>query len=45
MSFKNKELTKHATEPTYKLLEAMRWAKLQNWKPISVGDTIKLGHE
>jgi len=43
MAFKNNEITKHATEPTFKLLEAMRWAKLQNWRPISVGDTIKMG--
>lgn len=43
MAFKNNEITKYATEPTFKLLETMRWAKPQNWKPISVGDVIKMG--
>ena len=32
-SFKNPEPIKYATEPTYRLLEALSWKKLDNWKP------------
>jgi Cft2 family RNA processing exonuclease len=41
-AFKNHEIVKYATEPTYKLLETLRWRNLQNWKPISIGDVIKM---
>jgi Cft2 family RNA processing exonuclease len=42
-AFKNPEIVKYATEPTYRLLEALRWRKLDNWRPISVGDVAKVG--
>jgi len=40
-AFKHPELTKYATEQTYSLLENLRWRKLENWRPIAVGDSIK----
>ena len=42
-SFRNPKSVKHATEPTYRLLEALNWKKLDNWKPISIGDKVKIG--
>jgi Cft2 family RNA processing exonuclease len=42
-SFRKMNLVKYATEPTYKLLEALGWKKLGNWRPISVGETVKVG--
>ena len=42
-AFKNPEIVKYATEPTYRLLETLGWRNLQNWKPISVGDVVKMG--
>jgi Cft2 family RNA processing exonuclease len=42
-SFKNPDPIKYATEPTYRLLEALRWRKLNNWKPIKIGDKVKIG--
>jgi Cft2 family RNA processing exonuclease len=36
-------LEKYATEPTYRLLENLKWRKLKNWKPISVGDMVRVG--
>ena len=42
-SFRKLNLVKYATEPTYKLLEALGWRNLGNWKPISVGETVKVG--
>ncbi len=42
-SFKNPEPVKHATEPTYRLLEALNWKKLNNWKQVSIGDKVKVG--
>ena len=41
-AFKYPELTKYATEPTFRLLENLRWRKLGNWNPVSVGSTIKI---
>ena len=42
-SFKKPDLVKYATEPTYKLLEVLGWKKLGNWRPISVGETVRVG--
>lgn len=42
-AFRNPEIVKYATEPTYRLLKTLGWRNLQNWKPISVGDVIKMG--
>jgi Cft2 family RNA processing exonuclease len=41
-AFKYPELTKYATEPTFRLLENLGWRKLGNWTPVSVGSTIKI---
>jgi Cft2 family RNA processing exonuclease len=41
-AFKYPELTKYATEPTFRLLENLRWSKLCNWNSVSVGSTIKI---
>ncbi|MQY82759.1 MBL fold metallo-hydrolase, partial [archaeon] len=42
-SFRKLNLVKYATEPTYKLLENLGWKNLGNWRPISVGETVKVG--
>ena len=42
-SFKNPDPVKHATEPTYRLLEALSWKKLNNWKKVTIGDRMKIG--
>lgn len=42
-SFKNPDPVKHATEPTYRLLEALSWRGLNNWKPVTIGDKVKIG--
>lgn len=42
-SFKKLDLIKYATEPTYKLLEVLGWRNLGNWRPISVGETVRVG--
>ncbi len=42
-SFKNPNLLKYSTEPTYRLLEALRWRKLTNWKPLKIGDRVRVG--
>jgi Cft2 family RNA processing exonuclease len=42
-SFKNPESVKHATEATYRLLEALQWKKLNNWKQVTIGDKVKIG--
>jgi Cft2 family RNA processing exonuclease len=42
-AFKYPDLVKYATEPTYRLLDALRWRKLDNWRPITVGETVRVG--
>ncbi|MCW4036253.1 MAG: MBL fold metallo-hydrolase [Candidatus Bathyarchaeota archaeon] len=42
-AFKYPDVVKYSTEPTYRLLESMRWAKLQNWRPVSVGEKVRVG--
>ena len=40
-AFKHPNLIKYATEPTYSLLECLKWKKLDNWRPIQIGETVK----
>jgi Cft2 family RNA processing exonuclease len=42
-SFKNAGVMKYATEPTHRILESRRWKGLANWRPISVGEKVKIG--
>ena len=42
-AFKYPDMVKHATEPTYRLLENLRWKRLRNWRPISIGERVKVG--
>ena len=42
-SFKNPDLVKHATEPTYRLLEVLNYKGLKNWKPVSIGEKVRVG--
>jgi Cft2 family RNA processing exonuclease len=42
-SFKNPNLLKYSTEPTYRLLEALRWKNMTNWKPLKIGDKVRVG--
>ena len=41
-AFKHPDMLKYATEPTYSLLESLNWRKLGNWKPIQLGETVKI---
>jgi putative mRNA 3-end processing factor len=41
-AFKYPERVKYATHETLKLLEAMSWKRLDNFKPIKISDKIKL---
>ena len=41
-AFKHSNMIKYATEPTYKILEALKWKNLENWVPIKIGDSIKI---
>ncbi len=41
-AFKHINMIKYATEPTYKLLETLKWRNLGNWNPIKNGDSIKI---
>lgn len=41
-AFKHPDREKFATKETYNLLDAMGWKRLANFKPIKVGDTVKL---
>jgi Cft2 family RNA processing exonuclease len=42
-SFKNPEPVKYATEPTYRLLEALNYKGLNNWKQVTIWDKVKIG--
>ena len=42
-SFRKPDPLKYSTEPTYRLLEALGWRRLGNWKPISVGESVRVG--
>lgn len=42
-AFRYPSLVKYATEPTYRLLEALGWRRAGEWRPVSVGDRVKLG--
>ena len=42
-AFKYPDLVKYSTEPTYRLLEGLRWGRLYNWRPISVRDRVRFG--
>jgi Cft2 family RNA processing exonuclease len=42
-AFKYPDMVKHATEPTYRLLESMRWRRLGNWRPIKLGERVRVG--
>ena len=42
-SFRRSGQVKYATEPTYRLLEALGWRNLGDWSPISVGEHVKVG--
>lgn len=42
-AFRYPELLKYSTEPTYRLLDSLGWKRLKNWRPISVGERIKVG--
>jgi Cft2 family RNA processing exonuclease len=39
-SFKNPEITKYATEPTFNLINTMKWGKPDNWIPVHEGETF-----
>ena len=42
-AFRYPALVKYATEPTYRLLEALGRRRVGDWRPISVGDRVKAG--
>jgi Cft2 family RNA processing exonuclease len=42
-AFKYPEMVKYSTEPTYRLLEVMGWGHLANWRPISLGEKMRVG--
>ena len=42
-AFRYPDLVKYSTEPTYKLLEALGWSRRGEWRPISVGDSVRFG--
>jgi len=42
-AFKYPDVVKYATEPTHRLLESLRWRRLENWRPIAVGDRVRVG--
>jgi putative mRNA 3-end processing factor len=41
-AFKYPDRVKYATEETYRLLDALGWRHLDNWRRISLGDRVKL---
>ncbi|KON31236.1 hypothetical protein AC482_01420 [miscellaneous Crenarchaeota group-15 archaeon DG-45] len=42
-AFRFPDLVKYATEPTYRLLEALGWRRAGEWRPISVGERVRVG--
>ena len=42
-SIRNHDLVKYATEPTHRLLETLRRRSVKNWKPVSIGQKVKVG--
>jgi Cft2 family RNA processing exonuclease len=41
-SFKNPEILKYATEPTFTLINTTKWGKPDNWIPVNEGETFRL---
>ncbi|UCH57553.1 MAG: hypothetical protein JSV18_01125 [Candidatus Bathyarchaeota archaeon] len=42
-AFKHPHLVKYSTEPTYRLLDTLRWRRLRNWSPIYLGRKVRVG--